>query len=1057
MIYGSSVINLTNQGSSGSFTGPSGPIGTTGATGATGASITGPIGPTGYGITGATYNSSSAGVTFYVSGISPINLNLRGPSGANGTGFLVLHGITHTFNNNSKSILVSDDLYESQKNEIIIDQDETIYFKSIDFKSINGEIEQITDSSTNINVKGKTYDIRPMGNTGEILFISEAGEARGARGTSWDARTKQLFFTIDATRQPIYDNDNIATTNIINTFDVWPSTASNIDLLGSATLFTQNFSGLTQGRSLNQLIIDPPFITDGLGNYTIDPTANFAYTSNPDIVFHYKTFLGQSGGENLFFYSDRSFHARSTSPSQPTFTPQNLSDDYIGSCCICGITDPTDKKCFDYVGRDYCIAQGGQYSTRSCQERDGAGDCFIEGACCSNNKCNNTTVDSCVKVGGVFYPNELCGKTILAGKDPFNCPTSCPSTKQWACCVKGKCYNLSEAECSSIPDSAFLLNITCANLQDTICCDLPNYSGACCNGRECTNGTNPQACKDAGGVFMGLGSSCEEINCCGVSYTPDYYSDNITCRITLNDACYEIGTKIGGGYLVGIVGMPSTCNTFHNAPLALGEPVECLCNPRGKVNGDLAEQWAFKNCKGYKNKPQTTDEYGNSFTAAQKYFARTHPKIPSEASYANKCLFKGGAPYIHQLYNATASGVGVTWPHAAFFEGTDSYDGFAGPWAFDNQTCNVMSEVTGLGTPSSELYRYLSEKFYGQRAVHIMWALIMAPEDIKFERDAVEIKQVNWSGMFESRINGNGTTIPYSYFIEPLSTCIVDGLLSTRMHDIYSTTKPELWFRDYDGDGKDKNAYVRFKGDLSNLWPESAVKSEIESDINEFKYQYKRMWEDRNIESTAVRQISNWNQNNKYGYDDWYIPSITELHYIAGNFNTLNTQILLNGDITHEPLETKEYWSSTSVCRITDWNNNNHTNKSFWTIETLGGVATSTNYSSLTRLPISQDSKFNLGHQICGGQGMLVQDFKDITKPETGMKKKTATAIVRPVRRIPIVVGISNLNTEVEYQNYDFINCPSCVGFDQQNSGSDQSGGNTSTTTFNGSTISENG
>jgi hypothetical protein len=124
--------------------------------------------------------------------------------------------------------------------------------------------------------------------------------------------------------------------------------------------------------------------------------------------------------------------------------------------------------------------------------------------------------------------------------------------------------------------------------------------------------------------------------------------------------------------------------------------------------------------------------------------------------------------------------------------------------------------------------------------------------------------------MFESRINGNGTTIPYSYFIEPLSTCIVDGLLSTRMHDIYSTTKPELWFRDYDGDGKDKNAYVRFKGDISNLWPASAVKAEIESDINEFKYQYKKMWEDRNIESTAVRQISNWNQNNKYGYDDMY-------------------------------------------------------------------------------------------------------------------------------------------------------------------------------------------
>jgi hypothetical protein len=1047
MIYGSSTINLINQGSSGSFTGPTGPTGATGGTGATGQSITGPKGPTGYGITGATSNIASSGVTFYIENIGTTNIDLRGPSGADGTGFLVLHGITK----NGKSILISEDQYEIDINEVVIDQDETIYFKSIDFKSINGEIENITDSSTLISVKGKTYDVYPMGNTGEVLYIDVLGEARGARGTSWDASSRQLFFTLDATRQPIYNNDNIVT-NITTIFDPalgWPFNAGIGDTADSEAVFTQNFSGLTAGRVLNQIIFDPPLIQNGVGDYTFNTLGTFQNNNPSNIFVYYKTFLGQSGGNNFYYFSNPLNIQKLNNNKQ--FLPQNLSEDYIGSCCLCSINDPTNKKCVDYVGKGYCISQGGQFSTRSCQERDGLGDCFTEGACCSNNKCNNTTYETCSKFGGVFYPNELCGKTIIAGEDIFNCPTSCPSTKQWACCVKGKCYNLSEAECMSIPDSTFIKDVLCGNQNDNICCNVPTYNGACCNGRDCQDGIHPSVCKDNGGVFMGLGTKCEEINCCGVSYTPDYYVDATNCHVVLNDACYEIGTRIGGGYLVGIVGIPNPCDAFQSPKPALGEPVECLCNPRGQVYGDLSEQWQFKNCKAYKGStPPPTDEYGNDFTASQEYVARTYPKLPSETSYANKCLFKGGAPFIHQLINATANGIGVTWPNAAFFEGTDSYDAFAGPWAFDNQTCNVVTEVSGLGTPSSELYRYLSGKFYGYRSVHLLWALILAPEDIKYELNAVEQKQVAWSGMFENRIKGT-TPTTRKYFIEPISTCIVDGLLSTRMHDAYSKSKPELWFRDYDGDGKDENAYLRFNGDNKNLWPANANKTEVESNLNEFKYQYARMWDTQNSESTAVRQISLWNQQNKYGFDDWYIPSITELNYIAANYDTLNEKILLNGDLTHEPIESGEYWSSTSVCRVTNWNENNHTDKRLYTIEnTANNFATTQNYTNISNINISTDRLFDLGMQIANGQGMLVQNFIDISKPEIYLQKRTDTAIVRPVRRIPIIVGVSNLDTPIEYQNYNFSVCSSCVGFN--NSSYDIGSGGTATTTFNGGT-----
>jgi len=1031
MIYGSSTINLTNQGSCGSFTGPTGPIGQTGPTGPTGGSITGPKGPTGYGITGATYNISSPGVTFYIENISPININLRGPSGANGTGFIVLNGVT----TNGTSILISEDLFEITNNEVIIDQDETAYFKSILFDSINGEIQNSSETSSLISVHGKTYDIYPMGNTGEILYLTTTNEARGARGTSWDAQTNQLFFTLDATRLPIYDNDNVII-DLGTIFDFgWPIPGQGITQ-GSETVFTQNILGATYGRIQNQIIFEPPLITNSLGDYVQD---RWKYIVGPDnhSYFYYKTFLGQSGGENLYYFSN----PLESSPTSK-FLPQRLPSDYIGSCCLCSINDPTNKKCIDYVGKEYCIKQGGQFSTRSCEERDGLGDCFTEGACCSNNKCNNTSFETCSKFGGVFYPNELCGKTIVAGKEVFNCPSSCPSAQKWACCVKGRCYNLSEAECVSIPDSTFLNNTVCIGEEDIRCCNIPSYSGACCYNKVCVNNTHPGTCKQQGGVFMGLGTQCEEISCCGVSYTPDYYIDDLSCRASINDACYEVGTRVGGGYLVGIIGVPNPCEIFQNPRKAFGEPVECLCNPRGNVQGDLAEQWKFKNCKKYVGViPPDRDEFGNIFTASQEYVARTHPLIPEEASFANKCLFKGGAPYIHQLTNAVANGEGVTWPHASFFFGTDSYDGFAGPWAFDNQTCNAISEVSGLGTPSSELYKYLSEKFYGSRSVHIAWALIMAPEDVKYELNSQEEKQVSWSGMFETRLKGT-TPTTRKYFIEPVSTCIVDGLLSTRLHDAYSKSKPELWFRDYNGDGKDENCYRRFDSDLKNLWPSNANRQEVESDINEFKYQYTRMWDNQNSQSTAVKQISLWNEQNKYGFDDWYIPSITELNYIAANFDLLNQTILLNGDLTHEPLSSTEYWSSTSVGRVATWDDFNHTNKRSYVLEsTANGVANNQQYSgllnSLPNIPVN--SVFDLAHQNINGQGMLVQNFNDINNPQTYLQKRTDVANLRPVRRIPIVLGISNLDIPLEYDSYDFSSCKSCLGYG--NSGSTGNGG----------------
>jgi hypothetical protein len=76
-----------------------------------------------------------------------------------------------------------------------------------------------------------------------------------------------------------------------------------------------------------------------------------------------------------------------------------------------------------------------------------------------------------------------------------------------------------------------------------------------------------------------------------------------------------------------------------------------------------------------------------------------------------------------------------------------------------------------------------------------------------------------------------------------------------------------------------------------------------------------------------------------------------------------------------------------------------------------------------------ENDYFDIAHQICNGQGMLVQTFDVENRNKFYIKRRDNAAFLRPVRRIPIIIGCHNIDIETEYSNYNFATCSSCVGF----------------------------
>lgn len=1034
MIYGSSRIS-SYKTISGLTAGPTGATGANGPTGSTGSiGPTGSTGGTGYGISGGV----AIGNTLHFYGITGITLGSFYSFGAVGVSsggeVYKIVGLGVDEQNQSTNIIFGE-------NEQFV-KGVTAVFKGF---TLSGFVPGITkfvgmsaDAST-LYFHGATVAEfqTPLGITGELIFVDPSvgfglGVLKGAaaKNTQWDASKNQLTIDQVFTREAIYQNKNWNAFGT-NPFDFVPDSTA-FSYYGGLT----GLKGATFGTATLQNALTPQLIYFASAQYGIETIG-----ATPIEELSQTITLGFTGGATMEFI---------TFPNTPqsggwtfTYEPQNITRESIGSCCFCQNPNEdgtSDKICLDYVSRQYCTSISGSFDTSACKDRSTSSDCYFEGACCvydsetQETKCVNTSSDLCAKFHGVFNYGKHCGGAWNNG-ELFECPTSICSTgpvEVGKCCVAGRCFNLSKVTCESIFGTTWSSGQCVTETTDPTCCAAHNIVGACCKpgpNHTCVS-LDPQDCMGVGGIFKGFGSKCSEVSCCGSALSDDYFKGVCadSCKALGPNqiySCLEIGTKIGGGYFAGFVGMPNPCNGFSNPNLAHGEPLECLCNPRGVIQGN--PNWKYKTCLGIS---------GADNAGSIDYFARTYPVVLPKASLDSQCILKAGVPFVQQAYNLND----ILWPSARLFEGTSTYTPNRGKHSFSLIDTGLAVEYFDGFT--SNLYQYLSAQVYGENDIHVLWALIVGPEDIEVVNNE---KKLSW-GMMQGCHKANSSGVSIEINTEEIPTYPVDGLLSTRIHDSSSKDNPNLWFRSDITSNQipgflisDKNAYMRFTFGRGSNFNSSFSEQKIKTNKTIFKEAYAQMWDSQNPLDSALRQISITNETQSYGYNDWYIPSITELNYIYANIGELTGSMIANGD---EVMDGDEYWSSTSVSRLIYWNKIYPLDKDFYKLDPIDSNIEP--YLSHTRITsegnifgLNEDTAYEFTQSVANGQKMLTQVFNndDTNSNLIGMvasrDRSARIANLRPVRRIPFVVTCDNFTYTssmlTTYFSGGTAGCSSCL------------------------------
>jgi len=1006
----SSRIFYTTRGNRSLAVGPIGPTGPTGPTGPSGPTGIGYFGITGSGITGATGNngSLSTSIYFFGNGLSFGIVNIEGGLGTPG---------------DNDTFVIQSPAEDDPEKSINLTTERYIQYFANDFaffRKINLSSNYLTFTGTanqsTLSLFGSTVDnLFPLGNTGELLYVTSAITARGAKNTKWDPVDSQMYIDFVTFKEPLYQNKNYP--SVVGSsggfqFDSYQNYSDH----PTAFIFYNTYeTGITKGVGSFYTSFAPNFVSDANDVYSLDPketSNNIPEKINLSMVF------GITGGSLV---NQINFISLTGYTAQDKFTPQNFNRSKIGSCCFCE-QESKEKMCIDYTTQEYCESIFGNFSTNSCLYRNSSSDCYFEGTCCIYNSetettnCINTTQKKCNEYNGLFTVGKVCN---MWDDDYFQCPSNfCLGIQQGRCCIKGRCFNLTEDECNVIENALFFPGGTCTSeTEDSVCCYANNFLGACCKTNGCEDGVRPENCD---GVFMGSGTVCATQSCCGNTYQEDYFTgeEKFSCKALGENQsfnCLNIGDKLAGGYFAGFVGMPNPCSFFTQPQVAFGEPLECLIKPRGNIYND--REWRCKTCKG---------NFDGSNNGSIEYFARTYPAELTVDSLDSRCIQKTGVPFVQQVFSLD----GVVWPDRRMFTETTQYDEENGTYAYHLVDSGIAVEYM---TSQNNLYKYLATDVYGSDNIHIMWALIVAPEDVEIEGN----RKLRW-GMREGRHIANASGDPSKVLVEEVTTYPVDGLLTTRIYDKTSIQNPKRWFRDLDENNIDENAYLRFSYGAGKYWSPDVTESQVNNDINKFKLEYTKIWEDNNPTDSAIRSISNINESALYGYDDWYIPSITELNYIYNSVDQLNNAMLLDGS---RPMIENEYWSSTSVSRLEYWNSIDYLNKDTYRIEQIDSLLEPSLYknrftSTNQTLGLDQDSAYKFTMSIANGQKMLTQTFNSANATDVGRMRNryrnTKIASLRPVRRIPIVVTCNGFYYSESILNgtyYRDVNnkCASCI------------------------------
>jgi hypothetical protein len=281
------------------------------------------------------------------------------------------------------------------------------------------------------------------------------------------------------------------------------------------------------------------------------------------------------------------------------------------------------------------------------------------------------------------------------------------------------------------------------------------------------------------------------------------------------------------------------------------------------------------------------------------------------------------------------------------------------------------------------------------------WALVIAPEDLKYNDSTT----LSWGMRQAAYVSDSEDPVEDGVF---MGTPYLDGLIGTRMFDKTNFDWVPWFVANYEN--KDEDAYQRWVHTNNNLWDSDVDIERLKTDKDYFVTEFRKVWEKDNKENSAMRLISDWNDNDTYNRSDWYIPSLVELMYIYGNINLINTSLLRNG---MTPLAEKSYWSSTTGARSEAKSSNKCVVSEFTSTE---------DYDSSLESKSSQVASH--AHRA------FTQNF------QTGLVeshyRSTTIAGARPVRRVPLFDTTyecelnNHLARYVGSNNGDCYNCLTC-------------------------------
>lgn len=328
------------------------------------------------------------------------------------------------------------------------------------------------------------------------------------------------------------------------------------------------------------------------GNFKSSEIVSFTLITESDDIWNFPSNVYFENGENYLtcgksivnltsFDQGNSWYATVAARGIDASVTNCQIRGVLGSCCYRGVTG---SQCVDYVTKNQCDILSGTFNPlQPCETSCGS----TFGVCCSNGQCiEDANYAECLAFGGKFLFGVTCG-SFGAIQDPnatnqFRlCYDKCQNQKV-ACCKDGVCLGdeFTKIECEDILEGVAFVGKACSEVD---CCEQNVKIGACCKNQQCSQKTLNE-CKADGGVFMGEGELCENINCkcigsSNYGYCCKCVNNSRECSVTIQENCnngiWTVDSSLNENSVCDATGTSLCLGTLPNCQSGLGSCCYC--------------------------------------------------------------------------------------------------------------------------------------------------------------------------------------------------------------------------------------------------------------------------------------------------------------------------------------------------------------------------------------------------------------------------------------------------------------------------------------------------